>query len=260
MSRVTLLEQDLPAPSAIARLLEELSWGGKAGADRLRGGGRHLENVLTTEVLQALDFLPRTAFLARVLRAAHGAERTREEHAVAAEEARITVLPGPTACGTRNSAERSSIEIQPDAIITSPRTYALVEAKRNGAGTFGAHQLARELAHTLLVAPPRSPLLLLVLHSAPPIRVHAHGLLGLTDAVSASIDGVLSVLQAEGHALTRDEVLDRAPTSMAWITWSTLQNALIESVDALGAGDASLTASVHRIAAGAIRAIDWHRC
>ena len=171
MLPVTTLEPNVPTPSAIARLLEELSWGGKAGADRLRGGGRYLENVLTAEVLQALDFLPRTAFLAHVFRAAQGADRAREEHALAAEDATITVLPGSTPCGARDSANRTAIEIQPDAIITSPTTYALVEAKRNGTGTFGSHQLARELAHTLLVAPPRTPLLLLVLHRPPPIHV-----------------------------------------------------------------------------------------
>ena len=54
--------------SAIDRLLDELSWEGNAR--KYRGGGRGLENVLTAEVFQALDFLPRDAFLGAVLRGA----------------------------------------------------------------------------------------------------------------------------------------------------------------------------------------------
>ena len=51
--------------SAVRRLLDELSWEGNAR--RYRDGGLGLENVVTTEVFQALDFLPRQAFLGRVL-------------------------------------------------------------------------------------------------------------------------------------------------------------------------------------------------
>jgi len=259
MILVTNLEQSVPAPSAISRLLEELSWGGKQGADRLRGGGRYLENVLTAEVLQALDFLPRTAFLAQVFRAASGADRAREVHAAAAEDATVTVLPGPMACAALDPASRTGIEIQPDAIVASPTTYALVEAKHNVTGTFGPHQLARELAHTLLIAPPRVPLLLLILHRPPPIRVQTRGVLCVTEAVSLSIDDVLSVLHAEGHTLSRDEVLDRAPASVAWTTWSTLRDSLGEAVEAFGDGDASIDTAIGRIAGGAIRAIEWHQ-
>lgn len=259
MNTVTNLESSVHTPSAIARLLEELSWGGKLGADRLRGGGRYLENVLTAEVLQALDFLPRTAFLAQIFRAASGSDRAREAHAVVAEVATVTVLPGPMACAALDPASLTGIEIQPDSIIASPTTYALVEAKRNGSGTFGPHQLARELAHTLIVAPPRVPLLLLILHRPPPIRVKTRGVLSLTEAISLSIDNVLAVLHAEGHTLARDEVLDRVPTSVAWITWSTLRDALGDAVDAFGTGDASIETSIGRIAGGAIRAIEWHQ-
>ena len=46
---------------AVRCLLDELSWEGNAW--KYREGGLGLENVLTAEVFQALDFLPREAFL-----------------------------------------------------------------------------------------------------------------------------------------------------------------------------------------------------
>ncbi|MBE9020222.1 hypothetical protein IQ272_29640 [Chroococcidiopsidales cyanobacterium LEGE 13417] len=42
--------------SVLGRLLEELSWVGST-IGSYRTGGRGLENVLTAEVFQALDFL-----------------------------------------------------------------------------------------------------------------------------------------------------------------------------------------------------------
>lgn len=256
---MTRVEHTVPTPSAITRLLEELSWGGNAGVARLRGGGRSLENVLTTEVLQALDFLPRTAFLARVFRAAEGADRAREEHARSAEDAVVTVLPGPTACGSCDPPTRNAIEVQPDAIIDGPTTYAVVEAKRNGAATFGPHQIARELAHTLLAARPRLPLLLLIVNRPPPIHVQRHGKLGLVEAVDVGIDEVLAVLQTEGHTLSREEVLAEAPNTVAWITWAKLQATLREAQGSLRCSNASIAMSMDRIASCAIHAIDWHK-
>jgi hypothetical protein len=159
------------------------------------------------------------------------------------------VLTGPS---------RTEIEIQPDALIASPTTYAVIEAKRNGTGTFGCQQIARELAHTLVVAPPRSALLLLILHRPPPVRVLGRGVLSLADAISVGLDDVLAVLQTEGHSLTRDDVLDRTPESLAWITWPMMRTALTAAIDTVPETDSSCVASVQRIARAAIRAIDWH--
>src|SRR5438094_10643398 len=81
-------------PSIIGRLLEELSWTGKQ-ITSYRGGGRGFENVLSTEVLQALHFLPRSTFLAAVVRAFHdGSPATRAAFGAEAEEAEFLVLPG----------------------------------------------------------------------------------------------------------------------------------------------------------------------
>jgi hypothetical protein len=78
---------------ALGRLLQELSWADVA-LSQLRDGGRGIENVLTAEVFQALDFLPRAYFLAPLLRAGHVAGAARARLADEAEDAAITVLPG----------------------------------------------------------------------------------------------------------------------------------------------------------------------
>lgn len=62
------------AMSMVGKLLEEVSW---EHATSYRQGGRGRGNVLSAEVLMALDFLPRDRFLGAVIRAADGAEPAR---------------------------------------------------------------------------------------------------------------------------------------------------------------------------------------
>ncbi len=79
--------------SVIGRLLEEISWTGSQ-VKAFRGGGRGFENVLTAEVFQALDFLPRTSFLGNVIESAHGAVAARAALRQEAETAEFHLLPG----------------------------------------------------------------------------------------------------------------------------------------------------------------------
>ena len=53
--------------SVLGRLLEELSWVGKT-IKNYREGGRGYENVLTAEVFQSLDFLPRKHFFGEIVK------------------------------------------------------------------------------------------------------------------------------------------------------------------------------------------------
>lgn len=76
----------------LSRLLEEISWEGRSVV-KYRDGGRGKENVLTAEVLTALDYLPRSAYLGAVLRHAHGAPAAVARAAGEAEEAEIVFLP-----------------------------------------------------------------------------------------------------------------------------------------------------------------------
>jgi hypothetical protein len=90
---ITVMTKPLPRNSSVVgRLLEELSWVG-ATIRNYRNGGRGYENVLTAEALQALDFLPRGAFLGAVLDVAHGADTARAKLISEIEEAKFTLLP-----------------------------------------------------------------------------------------------------------------------------------------------------------------------
>jgi len=127
------------ASSIVGKLLEEISW---EKARDYRAGGQGRENVLTAEVLIGLDFLPREAFLGRVLRAAHGANEARGSLARKVEELQMQFLPGDFSSGGVDV--KSRLVVQPDAIFETPNTYTLVEAKRIRYGSFQPEQLARE--------------------------------------------------------------------------------------------------------------------
>ncbi|WP_142057805.1 hypothetical protein [Pseudarthrobacter sp. B4EP4b] len=128
--------------SIVGKLLEEISW---EKARDYRTGGQGRENVLTAEVLVGLDFLPRTYFLAAVIRAAHGADDARARLAAEAEQLQMNFLPGDFSFGS--GAGRAALVVQPDAIFETPSTYTLVEAKRIKYGSFQPEQLAREYKH-----------------------------------------------------------------------------------------------------------------
>ena len=110
---------DAPQPpdSAIGRLLTELSWSGRS-IRQYRHGGAGFENVLTAEVLQALDFLPRATFLGGVLDQAHGADEARKTLAEEIEQAEVTVLPGDLELNPAGHGKRTKVIVQSDASST----------------------------------------------------------------------------------------------------------------------------------------------
>ncbi|MHA7143836.1 hypothetical protein ACX80U_03870 [Arthrobacter sp. TmT3-37] len=120
------MEIDAPSPSMIARLLEEIFW---EKAVKYRKGGRGMENVLTAEVLIALDLLPRSHFFAAVIDSCSGAASARDRLVEHAEVADMSLLPGDMSVNPLGAAARSFI-VQPDAVISTPDVFAFVEAKR----------------------------------------------------------------------------------------------------------------------------------
>ena len=107
-------------------MLEEISWQG-AQVKGYRGGGVGFENVLTIEVFQALDFLPRTRFFGEVIGSAHGSNRARGLLKEQAERAEFFPLPGDTWLEANNVPR---VNVQPDVIVTTPSLYCRIEAKR----------------------------------------------------------------------------------------------------------------------------------
>ena len=149
-------------PSALGRLLRELSWEGRS-VRRYRLGGLGHENVLTAEVLQCLDFLPRSWFLGPVVKEAHGATRVLQHLVAEIEDATVSLLPGSFPLIRSEPRHQTQMPVQPDAVIDSPTVHGIVETKRIRNGCFQREQLAREYVLALRKAaedkPTRMPLL-----------------------------------------------------------------------------------------------------
>lgn len=229
--------------SAVRRLLDELSWEGNAR--KYRGGGLGLENVLTTEVFQALDFLPRDAFLGAVLRAAVGADSVRAHVAAEVERAVVDLLPGDLI------EPDLSLRVQPDAVISSPSTYVFVEAKRIRTSLFSVEQVARELLVTTHHGAGRQPLLLLVLGTPPPLRVKGHGAVPVADALQLGIDSISARLEHDLPALNADSLV-------AYVTWAEIAAQVELAAAAYRATDDGAGQTIKRLAASLTQAVQVH--
>lgn len=233
--------------SPIGRLLEEISSEGNARP--YRQGGRGRENVLTTEVFLALDFLPRSAFMGAVLRAATGADEARTAIVHELESATVELLPGDIqpvdAAGTS-----VSWTTQPDVLIEGRQAICLVEAKRIRSATFRVKQVVRTLMALEYIAQGRDGLVLLVVAKPPPISVLGRGRLEIADAVEL---GLTELAPDEAERLRAF-----AKQSIAWVTWEQISGATISALSAVTLVDASVAGSVGRTAQSIVRAIEWH--
>ena len=241
--------KDTSRQSAIGRLLAELSWSG----DQIRGyrnGGVGRENVLTTEVLQALDFLPRRMFLGAVVEAARGADAARDTLALEVEDARIAILPPASALDVRTDPAPL---VYPDALIESPGVFCVVEAKGPRKGSFQREQLAREYVLARQRSAGRRPLLLLVLPSPPPVKVDGLGKITPREAIGAETEGVLAGTPSLGNPL------DDADDVVCWITWDTVKEVVAHQLADLADGSSSTQACIARLAGSLIEAVDRHR-
>ncbi len=242
--------------SVIGRLLEEVSWDGAMVRRYRKGGGRGYENVLTAEALQGLNFLPRTHFWASVLAHAHGADMARSKLMSEIEDARFTLLPGNQKLIPSGDRHQSQLPVQPDGIIESANTFTIVEAKRIRGGSFQPQQLAREYVLVLRDAGERTPILLLIIGSPPPVKVTKHGRLQLAEAISLHLDDVLA--KAENCPFSSAQALDQIDDVVCWVTWEEIAQTVSEQLQALHAADPSVYACIGRIAHSVTDAISWH--
>ena len=231
--------------SVIGRLLEEISWEGRRSR-MYRQGGRGIENVLSAQVLQALDLLPRTAFLGRVIRDAHGADAARARVAGEVEDLTVAFLPDEMTLAADGA------RVQADALLTGPSTVVLVEAKASGRSSFQPAQLSREYLALLQQAGDRMPLMLLMLGAPPPVMVSGSGLLDPLAALASELQAHASGTPAV------DELLQRAPETLAWTTWSDIATAVADEMAHLEIPDPSLAAAVRRTAQSLVDAVSWH--
>ena len=199
---------------AIVNLLDEVSWEGTTAP--YRGGGRGRENVLTAEVWQALDLLPRTAFLGAVLDSIHPVtltDCTPSSAVVSCREAisySTPTLELEVLCGDRVSTIGPT-RVQPDVLLEDDESIVFVEAKRIRGGSFQPEQIARNLLVLEQLRGSRTALLLLVIGTPPPVRVSKAGLMSVQEAAG---DG-LSAMRLRDPRVPAPGAL---ASSVAWIT------------------------------------------
>lgn len=235
-----------PRPSAIGRLLDEISWEGNAR--KYRGGGVGKENVLTTEVFSALDFLPRNAFLGAVIGAAVGAGEARAALIEDIEVCEVEVLSGDLR-PTLPSGEPATWTIQPDGLVTSGRSVCFIEAKRLRSASFQQRQIARTALAVVDLAKERTAFALLVLPHEPPVQVAKHGRMTISEALKLGLDD---------SAWTDDEIERVSRECFAWITWKNLGETVRTAADRFTSGDPSIDGAVRRLTAEVHNALARH--
>lgn len=131
--------------------------------------------------------------------------------------------------------------------------------RRSGfrASSFQAEQLPREYLALVLGAGPRTPLLLVVLGSPPPVRLAGHaGRIALQEAVTLHLGTVYN--RVDGVPLDLDEMTRRLPDTLAWITWSEIQQTVVRQAEKFADLDQELAGTIRRLSASVTAAIDWH--
>ena len=154
-----------------------------------------------------------------------------------------------------NRSGNDQLVVQPDALITSPSSFVLVEAKRVRASSFQPEQLAKEYVATMAHAATRTPLILL-LGAEPPVLVRGRGRMSLEQAISSELESVL--LRANNEQLTMEGLVERIPDVFCWITWSELSAVIGSQAAGFSTTDPSVNASVQRLAKSICSSIAWH--
>lgn len=241
--------------SAINRLLIEMSWC-QWSADDYRTGGHHREDVLTTHVLQAIDFLPRS-FLAAVLRqSARGVGQCLLDAADRIDEASVTVLPNDPYLGSVPKSSLHFPRVQPDAIVESPHVYGWVEAKRVNGGSFQETQLAREYYSATKSADGRQPFLLLLVGEPPPVRVANVGRVSVVDGIGHGLTELHAGLSPHPESL--DRLVASIDLRVGWLTWSELGNVLNHHLNVYASAPRDVFGTLTRIVESASTAIEVH--
>lgn len=243
--------------SVLGRLLEEISWEG-SNVKRYRDGGSGYENVLTTEVFQALDFLPREIFFGEIVKGLEGAisNELRTTILKDIEIADFTLLPGNIYLRPSANTHYDGIGVQPDGIIESDHVYCLLEAKRIKNGQFGPEQLAREFTIATREARGRQPLLILVLGENPPIKVRNQGRISVKESILMYLESVLD--KTEDHPHNFERLAAMIDLSVAWITWDQISEIVSRQLESFESDSPSTYSCISRLVTSITDSIERH--
>lgn len=244
--------------SIIGSLLKEISWVGSRNLIKhYRNGGLGIENVLTAEVLQGLDFLPRQHFLGAVINELSGYMLPARDILISEiEQASVSLLSEHFYLRPSRESHDTRIDVQPDGFLVSPSVFGLIECKPMKRSSFGQEQLAREFVIATREAQGRLPMLMLVLGEEPPVRIEGAGRQTIQAAILDKLEKVRGM--TEQHPYSYSELRDMVDMSVAWITWRRISEVVAGQMRTFATESPSIRASIQRIADVVIGAIDRH--
>jgi len=249
----------MDAPSIITKMLSDISWEGKLVTTKYRNGGKGLEVVLTTEVLQALQYLPRLPFLCAVLSTLECESGSSLEFSkTEIQDSDVIVFPsGRFELRPSKDNHQEKIDVQPDAMLVTPESKVLIEAKRIKSSSFQEEQLARNLIISLRESGDLRSGLILILGSPPPIKVSGHsGKISISDAIKHNLEAVYN--KTEGLEFPLDEAISAIDKNVAWTTWHKISEEIESSANEYQNSDRDTESSVKRLASDLTNAVEWH--
>lgn len=244
--------------SPIAHLMSGISWEGNRVTKKYRKGGRGVEEVLTTEILMGLGFLPRKPFLEDFLyrlsySSSNGPYITSEEIDT------LRFLPKPKgrhALKPDAPTHQAAIDVQIDAMAQTSRSRIFIEAKRIGPSSFQEEQLARTFLIALRESDGFTPRVLLLLGSPPPVKVQNLGRVEIKDGILARLEEVYQKTDYTSFSLSEAE--SQIDECIAWITWQEIAQSVHHSMTMYENPDPSTYSSVERIANFVQSSVKWH--
>ena len=242
--------------SVIGSLLSELSWEGLS-IKKYRDGGQGLENVLSAEVLQILDFLPREEFLGEIIKHLHINNKNLTDVLFKEiEDASMNLFPENYYLKAKPKSHQTGISVQPDGIVETNSIYGLLELKRIRSSSFQPLQLAREFYLVTREAKEKIPIMILVIAKEPPVPVRTIGRVGLVSYIQKTLPEVYS--SADSHHLSLIQLQDMVEDHISWITWSEIRTIISNLKEKHQSNNTSIDASITRLCDTLINAIDFH--
>lgn len=244
--------------TAFRALVHGMSWEGRTVVSKYRNGGKGVEEVLTAEVFQALEFLPRRPFVRSIFEKIHTLDEGSSfvppsEH----KTSQFLLSPaGRFVLRPDESTHQTQIDVQFDGMIRTADSNIFVEAKRIGRSSFQKEQPARTYLVALRESAPKRPKVLFVLGSPPPVSVASLGRRGIEDAILATLDDVYAKTQHLDFSLA--EAKARISETVGWITWSEIAEAVADANEEFQNPDEYVVDSVNRLTRFVQECIEWH--
>lgn len=251
------MEKPQPA-SLISHLLWGISWEGRNVNSKYRDGGRGIEEVLTTEVLLGLEFLPRRPFCER-LNGYLSSGRSCTPFLDDQELDALRFLSAPTgrhALKPDASSHQEAIDVQFDAMAETDHSRIFIEAKRIRSSSFQEEQLARTFIIALRESGDLKPRMLVLLGQPPPVTIQNVGKRDIREGILARLDAVYDKTEYTDFALS--DAKERIDECVAWITWQEVAEIIEAAMNEYDNADPSTYAAIGRIAEFISESIKWH--